>query len=40
MRLAGAAEDDKVDAENYIVTTGYFETMGLAGAARARLHAG
>ena len=30
VRLAGAAEDDEVDAENYIVTSGYFETMGLA----------
>ena len=30
VRLVGATEEEKVDAENYIVTAGYFETMGLA----------
>ena len=30
VRLSGAAEDAAVDAEHYVVTTGYFETMGLA----------
>jgi predicted permease len=26
----GAADDERVDAEHYVVTSGYFETMGLA----------
>ena len=30
VRLSGAAEDAAVDAEHYVVTAGYFETMGLA----------